>query len=158
MCPQRDTHREALPPAPPGQAGSVPSPQPCPSRAVPGDTHTALQGPHSLPGEAPKVSHHVSFQPLPIALSSFCTPLDGFAPPGQPLTTLRVCGRTDFLIFPRQKLWGASSSGGTCQDEPGERQEEVGKGDARHKHPWEKALLFVRTAVEKQGERAAGST
>lgn len=84
--------------------------------------------------------------------------LDGFAPPSQPLTTLWVCSQTVFVIFPRQKFWGESNSGSMCQDEPGERQEEVGKGVARHEHPWNKLFYLLEQQWGSRGRGCAGGT
>lgn len=137
---------------PPGQAGSVPFHSPV---QLGGLEDTLLsRAPCSLPAflKQPVMFCSSSFPLLPPP--GGCMPLDGFSPPRQPLTTLQVCSQTVFILFPRQKFWGESSSRTVCQD--GERREEVGKGVTHHKHRWEKPLLFVKRAVGKHRERESG--
>lgn len=83
-------------------------------------------------------------------------PLDGFAPPSQPLTSLWVRSWAVF-IFPIQKIWGESSRS-MCQDGPGERQEEVGKGVAHREHPWDKLFYLLKQRWGSRGRGRAGGT
>lgn len=123
---------------PPGRQGPSPSPSPACLRVCLGG-HAFSRAPCSPSGASPKASHTFCSSPFPLpSPPGVCTPLDGFAAPNQPPHTRGV--QLDCF----HPLTQADIYGCMCQGEPEERWEEVGKGIAHHKHPWDKVFFICK--------------